>query len=367
MDRNRILFVCQDYTHANDGQNVVTRRNLRLLKKCGIEVDEIMIESPSKGLLLKNVLMGESYGYNRTVAKKVNAALEKNYLFVFFDRSIFGPLVKKFAQKGLHTICFYHNVEAHISKRRLQVTKNPFYWLLYRNTCSNEAVASEYAETCISISERDQHELQEVYGLKKVYLMPTSFIPAPQEYFEIKEKSNNPYCLFVGSDFFANLEGMRWFIKEVVPNIPCNLKVVGSICNSLKSLDLPHNVQLEGYVDNLNEYYRNAICVVSPIFSGSGIKTKTIEALKYGKTILGTDEALVGINLDLLDRIGKLCNTKQDFIEAINGTLKCPALINDGSLSVFNEYFSDEVAQTTLMSIIDKMFADAETLDSKTI
>lgn len=352
MNSNRVLFVCQDYKLANEGQNVVTRRNLRLLHKSGYDVDEILIRVPSTWTKLKNFLLGESYGYNQDVDKKIKVALQKDYRFVFFDRSLFGPLVKKFSERGVHTMCFYHNVEAHLSKRRLQVTKNPFYWLLYRTICRNERITTKYADTIISISERDKQELKDTYGLSNVYLMPTSFIPAPQEYLMNVKAEKNTYCLFVGSDFFANQEGMIWFIKEVAPNIPCNLKVVGSICNSLEKLNVPANVQLEGYVDNLNEYYANALCVISPIFSGSGLKTKTIEALRYGKTIFGTNEAFAGIKPELYDKIGKLCNTKEEFIDAINSCTNNPTIVNDGSLYVFNNYFSDDVAYSTFLSII---------------
>jgi len=354
MEDNKILFVCQDYTLANEGMNVVTRRNLRLLKKCGYEVDEILIKTPSTLTKLKNLLFCESYGYNRDVEKEINASLHKEYRFVFFDRSLFGPLIKKFSERGVHTICFFHNVEAHLSQKRLQVTKNPLYWFLYRSICRNESITTKYAEIIISISERDQKELGSTYGLSNVYLMPTSFQPTPQEYLH-KNATNNPYGLFVGSDFFANQEGMSWFIREVAPNITCDIKVVGSICNSLEKLQLPHNVQLEGYVDDLNVYYQNAMCVISPIFSGSGLKTKTIEALRFGKTVFGTDEAFAGIKPDLFDKIGRLCNTKDDFVNAINTYSRNPSIINKGSLYVFNNYFSDEIAYNTLLFIISKL------------
>ena len=350
---NKVLFVGQDYTQVSEGLSVVTKRNLRLLQQCGYEVNQILIKNPGKFTKLKNLLLGESYGYTHEISIKIEEALHKDYYFVFFDRSLFGPLVKAFAKKGNRTICFFHNVEAHLSKSRLKVTRNPFYWIFYHNICRNESVTIKYADTIISISERDQQELRTTYGLKNVYLMPTSFTPAPADCLQNRKADNESYCLFVGSDFFANQEGIKWFISEVVPNISCKLVVVGSICNSLMKLQLPPNVQLKGYVDNLNEYYINAMCVISPIFSGSGLKTKTIEALRYGKMVFGTDEAFVGINSELFDKIGKLCNTKEEFIQSINTYSKNPVLLNEGSLEVFNDYFSDEVAFKTLNSIIN--------------
>ena len=176
---NKVLFVCQDYTQVSEGLSVVTKRNLRLLQKCGYEIDQILIKNPSKFTKLKNLLLDESYGYNHEIANKIEESLSKNYYFVFFDRSLFGPLVRAFAKKGTRTICFFHNVEAHLSKCRFNVTRNPFYWIFYHNICRNESVTIKYADTIISISERDQQKLRTTYGLHNVYLMPTSFTPAP--------------------------------------------------------------------------------------------------------------------------------------------------------------------------------------------
>lgn len=350
----KILFIGQDYTQANEGLSVVTKRNLRLLQKCGYDIDQILIKDPSIWIKLKNLMFHESYGYNHTIAKQIKASLQKDFDFVFFDRSIFGPIVKVFSNRKFKTICFFHNVEAHLSKRRLKVTRNPLYWLFYHNLCRNELITTQYANIIIAISERDQQELKEVYRLSNVYLMPTSFVPKPSELLHSKNEDIKPYCLFVGSDFFANQEGIIWFVKKVAPYISCDLKVVGSICNSLKNMQLPSNVGLEGYVENLDEYYINAMCVISPIFSGSGLKTKTIEALRFGKVIFGTDEAFVGIKPELYDEIGKLCNSSEEFINAINSYSRDPIKINEGSLNVFNKFFSDEVAFSTFKSIISR-------------
>lgn len=47
------------------------------------------------------------------------------------------------------------------------------------------------------------------------------------------------------------------------------------------------------------------------------MKVKTCEALMYGKTILGTTESFVGYELNY-DKVGAICNTKEEFIETIN-------------------------------------------------
>jgi hypothetical protein len=57
--------------------------------------------------------------------------------------------------------------------------------------------------------------------------------------------------------------------------------------------------------------------MVSPIFKGGGMKVKTCEALMYGKNIFGTSEAFIGYEIDY-DKVGALCNTKEEFIDTIN-------------------------------------------------
>ena len=49
---------------------------------------------------------------------------------------------------------------------------------------------------------------------------------------------------------------------------------------------------------------------------GSGMKSKTAEALMYGKPILGTKEAFEGYDTDPA-KVGALCNTATEFIETI--------------------------------------------------
>lgn len=355
MSNRNVLFIGQDFSKSNEGLTVVTKRNLRLLEKCGYTIDTILIPTPSTKTKIRNLILRESYGETKEIKKKIDAALNKDYLFVFFDRSIFGSTLRKFSKKGFMTISFFHNVEVRLSRDRFKVTHNPLYLLMYSVIAHNEKLTLKYADSIIAISERDQKELKGLYKNNDVQLMPTSFMPLDRDLTLSKEIKEEPYCLFVGTNFFANLEGVKWFVEEVAPNISMKVKIVGTVCNPLRVMSLPQNVKLEGRVDDLTRYYENAVCVICPIFSGSGLKTKTIEALRYGKIVFGTDEAFVGVSPACYDEIGKLCNKKEEFVEAINAYSNSPRLINEGSLNVFKKYFSDEVAFETLNNILSNI------------
>lgn len=350
---NRILFIGQDFNLANEGLSMVTKRNYRLFLSLDYEIDSILIPPPSIFVKIGNILNRKSYGFTKDIENKVEEALKEPYEFVFFDRSIFGDAVRRFSEKGYKVICFFHNVETQLSKIRLRITKNPFYLLLYHNIKYNENLSAKYSSKIIAISDRDQSELQKKYNLSSVDLMPTSFLPIELDNLPKEESPKTNYCLFIGSNFFANYQGISWFVKEVAHKLTAEVWVVGSICNSLNNIEIPSNVKLLGYADDLTQLYKNASCIISPVFSGSGLKTKTIEAIRYGKYIFGTEEAFVGINKDCIDKCGILCETKEDFIQGINKFMKNPLVYNQGSIEVFNEYFSDDVAIVTLKKILE--------------
>ena len=70
-------------------------------------------------------------------------------------------------------------------------------------------------------------------------------------------------------------------------------------------------------VEDLEEVYEQCHIVISPIFHGGGMKTKTAEAMMYGCPIIGSKEAFEGYDVDY-NQIGAQCNTAKEFIDAIN-------------------------------------------------
>jgi hypothetical protein len=92
-------------------------------------------------------------------------------------------------------------------------------------------------------------------------------------------------------------------------------------------------------VNDLEELYIHATAIVCPIFSGSGMKTKMIEALRYGKYIFATSEAFEGIDVDFV-KIGGLCNTNNEFVNSIN-TSNITNKFNEYSYSVLKNRYSN--------------------------
>ena len=346
----RILFISIDYVSESLGGWAVTKRNVAMLRQISDSYEELLIPMPSFCTRIKNVLLGESLGNTRSLKQRINILLQKKYDYVIFNSSLFGKYIRLFSKRGMRTCCIYHNVEYNYFRAKYKVSGNPLYRLIIPYIKYQETLSTSFAHYLIVLNERDSLELEKIYGRSADFLFPTSFAPIEQGLLH-PLKQTEPYVLFVGSNFFANVEGLRFLFQEVAPNIKCNILVVGSVCDAFFGQALPENVKLVGVVDDLSPYYVSAIGAVIPIFSGSGLKTKTIEALRYGKYVIGTKEGFSGVPIKQYPGIGKLCITAKDFINTINSRLPENTL-NQESLIVFNNLYSDNLQQERLRDFL---------------
>lgn len=347
----KLIYVSFEYPKKSNGAKIVSARNLSVLKKIYFDqhIEEFYFSKPTIKELSKSLLIGKTYGLSRYEVKKFKRLLkDQKPEFVFFEGSLWGALVKLTRKENIKTIIFSHNIEKTLYKdlwRKRKTLKSLLQFLLV-NKCERESF--NYCNQAITLTDRDRIQLSQIYSLpsENIEIIPISAKPFPQY---CRQKIDEPYILFVGSDFEPNNEGINWFISEVAPKIKYNLKVVGTCVNSIKNKkQLPNNVSLEGYVENLEKVYTEALLVVVPIFSGSGMKTKTIEALSYSKTVLGTEEALIGVPL----KKGAIikCVSSNDFIKEINrfnGDQFCQQAFN-----LFNQFFSNSTIEQSFKNLL---------------
>lgn len=336
----KVLFISKDYNSRTDGGCIVTKRNLEFVTRIADEVDVLKIPRPSLLTRIKNILLLECYGNTTNLKKRVKYFLTQEYDLIFFDGSLYGVYLKMFVNQGFKVCCFFHNVEYKLYSDKYKIRRRLSDKIMISYVKYNEGLSAELASYKIALNERDSIGLLELYGVSVDFLFPTSFKSIDHNLLFSHNNSRPPYLLFVGSNFFANTEGLNFFFKEVAPSIKYDIRIVGNVCDAFKDSILPSNVILEGVVEDLFPYYVNALCVIAPIFSGSGLKTKSIEALRYGKFIIGSQESFEGIPNSYISRVGKLCSNKTDYINAING-LDCNSFVNKESLKVFDELYSD--------------------------
>lgn len=340
----RVLYI-GDAADKNikDGGAYGRIRNRRMLCSLFDSIDIIEVPKISYLKHLKNVILRKSYGHTRQVWRNIKRSFSKNYDLIFFDGSLWGDYVKEYDKRGKKVVVFYHNVEFDYYETKYRSKKNLINLILKKYVRFNERLSTLYSNKRILLNERDSNRLKEIYKCAGDMILPIMYKQINNLEKNSHYLSKYPYLLFVGSNFCSNNEGICWFIENVSSNIKINLHVVGSCCSAIKDridIDNYPNVQLLGFVEDLDKEYKEAVGVVCPIFTGSGMKTKTIEALRYGKTIFGTSEAFMGVEGDY-NKIGGLCNTVHEFLEAINH-MKYDTY-NNYSMETFKKYYSEDV------------------------
>lgn len=122
------------------------------------------------------------------------------------------------------------------------------------------------------------------------------------DYDVVKEIDNSrivPHTiLVVGSDNPLNVHGLKEFYKNAWPYIRSKspdavLRIAGKIGNQLKFDD--EQLQIVGWVEDLDEEYLKAAVVINPTVAGTGLKIKSVEALCKGKPLVTTPNSAEGL------------------------------------------------------------------------
>lgn len=245
-----------------------------------------------------------------------NLILKQRPDLVFYEGPYWSNVISKLKSRLPKTVfvLFMHNVEKfyYENLRRTSVSHE----ILYRLTCKCEEKSIKLADKIICLNSRDGIQMQKEYGRKADMFLPIN-IEDKYDQRLIPDKYIEKTLLFIGTMFPPNYDGVKWFVENVMPELPeYKLVIVGRGFEEVKESLKADNVEVIGSVDNLTDYYMKYPILIMPIFYGAGMKVKTAEAMMYGKSIFATEEALEGYNASNIEGIYE-CNTKEEFISGI--------------------------------------------------
>lgn len=363
----KVLFISNRINNKGNGAFIAARRNLDNLKQLNyyVEVYEVPnIKFKIKqifNIFFRNRLEEITPQEEEKILKKLN---KEKFNYIFFDGSSFGYLSDKIKKidNNIKILTFCHDVNYYLYSVLLEILKRDWnynliscyrYFLLKKlriNATINENKIFRNSDIVITFNKRDSELLYKKYNKISDQEIPMSFFQKNKlNFLETKIKNQKLNLLFVGASHHTpNLEGIKFFIEKVIPSIDVELIIVGKGMEKYKKNFEERNSKIKviGTVENLDNYYLNADAVISPIFSGGGMKIKTGEALSYGKTIFGTVEAFEGYEIDYR-KVGGLCNTSQEFIETITEYIKWwknneRPTFNKDSYEIFKKKYSYE-------------------------
>ena len=292
---------------------------------------------------------------------KIYSAIRENMPdFVFIETAQYGALVKAIKKKFPHIkiITFFHNIEIAYAKSYFSIL-NPKSWYFYILTKYNESFSILYSDFCLTINKADSQIMEEIYGRKADCVFPFSIKNTLEKNdLKVLEESKNKIqkhnCLFVGSNFFGNTDGLNWFIENVLPKTEIHLTIVGN--GMSKAFSNSDKITVFECVEDLSVFYKEADFVLLPIISGGGMKTKTADALMYGKAIIATPEVFLGYQVDNLHGI-YVCNNSEDFVNAIEKIYSDN--IYDFNYEIYKRFLENHSIEKTIEHIRN-FFIDAE-------
>jgi hypothetical protein len=357
--KDKIVYIGTDVKELKFGGDVFNYRNEKILKDLFDRYFTKFELAGSDNILFN--LLKKIFLYPKELSPlailRFTGYIKKNApKWVFMSTSQYGrlvPIVKKFTKTRI--ITYFQNIEKKYAQDYLSIKKPHtvfFYWL-----CSfNEYRAVKYSDICICINERDGNMLKQIYNRNYDVIIPLSiddtFDIDKGKMSNLHEKIHSKKALFVGSNFFGNTQGLLWFIKNVLPFVDVKLQIVGT--GMSKEFKETEKMEVYDYVKDLSSFYFNADFIILPIISGSGMKTKTAEALMYGKAIIGTSEAFEGYNLSDTNKMF-ICQSDTDFIEAIKRIYHEDIFyFNEDVRDIFLKAYSTEKMKEKFLKVFDE-------------
>lgn len=359
--------------HLNTLENLYGKSNITVIALVGTDIpiekkeEHIIIKGTRNKLkLFIECLAGYTTYLNPAGINKIIEIIKiKEIQIVFIDNSIFGRLIKKIKKNfpDISILSYYHDVKAKLAKDWLKaaaIYKKPVMLaMLY-----NERLTAKLSDVNFVLGDREESLFINAYKkVPEAHLSVYMDIELTEKFH--KKKNLNRYkLLFFGGYYTPNVHGIEWFVNNVFDKLDMNIDVLiaGRGMDKLRNNNYPPGVSIQGYVDNLEELYRDADIIISPIFEGGGMKVKIAEAMAYGKIIIGTDESFEGykekIPVEYWDFLFYRANTADEFTKCINKAVKLERkrLHYNPEIRELYEYgFSEQYAENVISKIIKRV------------
>jgi glycosyltransferase involved in cell wall biosynthesis len=223
-----------------------------------------------------------------------------------------------------------HNIESEIWARLAVETANPLkrYYLssLSHRIENFEKDALNNYDLLVPITQRDYIRLNSLGNLKPAHVSPTGI--STGKFCKANSLYQPGSLFFIGAlDWYPNQEGLIWFIDkvwEVLKNRIPNLTFHVAGRNSpkwFKKKCIDNNIEFHGEISDAQIFFDNYQIMIVPLFAGSGMRIKIVEAMARSKVIVTTAIGAEGI--EIKNKVHAIIsNTPESFVDEISFILE---------------------------------------------
>ncbi len=200
-----------------------------------------------------------------------------------------------------------HNAVFMIPRRLADCTGNPLAKALLREEASKletfERRVCKIFDRVVWVSKEDQ---KAVGSPGEDQHSRECIIPIATEPFtKLPLRRQQPFRVtFVGGMHWPpNAEGIAWFVNKVWPKVTLAapsavLTLIGKgTPKKLSRLGRGSNVEVAGYVPNLEQYLSETAAFIVPLRSGAGMRVKILDAWSWGLPVVSTSLGAEGIKI----------------------------------------------------------------------
>lgn len=386
----RVLYITDFYYTDSSGaktsarahyktlQNLYGSGNVELIALVGkakpknVNKGHIVISNAHNSItMLWNCLCGyPTYIDKASIQKIVAIVYEIKPDVIFVDNSIYGKMIQKIKilYPNISVLAYYHDVKAKLARDWMKdapIYRKPVMFAML----SNEKLTARYADVNFVLGDREEKLFINAYGKKpEAQLSVYMDIKLSDEFFR-KKPNKKKKILFFGGYYLPNVHGIDWFINKVYPNLQnkAELIVAGRGMDKLSERHYPNGVIINGYIESIEELYRDADIVISPIFEGGGMKVKVAEAMAFGKIIVGSNESYEGyqekIPENYWDALFYRANTADEFTAKIYKALNLSDNkhhFNPKIRELYESGFSENYAERVISEMINKCVGEGK-------
>jgi len=263
---------------------------------------------------------------------------------------LYIPLIRKYSKAKI--IYRAHNLEFEIWQRaayRSGYIKSLYFKNLSTRLLKLEKKLLPQYDAILPISKKDKEWFLSYAPKIKFHITPAGIVENLKE--QASSSKIKPDLFHIGAlDWLPNQEGLLWFFDKVWPVInkkypTLKFYLAGRNASAeIKAIKAPNLIFL-GEVESASDFICSHSIMVVPLFSGSGMRIKIIEAMALGKTVISTALGLEG-NPAQNNKEVLVANDKNEFLNKIDYLLSQPqknSELGDAAKKFVNIHFNQKI------------------------
>ena len=361
------------HTNKHTTDEVEAKKELSRYREA-IFIDHNLTVNPLS--FIQTTFSSQSYNINRFHSKALSTELKislkkKHYNFVLLETIYTTTYIQVIREVSPLTgiILRLHNIEHLIWEQRAMKEANPIKKQVFQSLSKQLRQYKQNIlpslDKVITMSTTDQQWMikSKLVNSENLHYLPVGFNTLKP--FKAADRENTVLKIgFIGSmDWDPNVTGLDWFIKQVWGDHFSKLDTVRLHLAGRKYpmglYESVGGVVEHGEVPDAGEFLDTIDVLIAPLFIGSGVRIKILEAMSRGKAIIASTVGIAGIDA-IANRHAVIANNENEFVHAIQTLVDNRnqlVALQQNAFSFIEENYSHDQMVKSLVNLLNEMKA----------